>query len=134
MSEPDHPKPVPARPAGPQAPGKPPPARAMSGERAPPTPEADASEATLEVEGRTWTVRVLGRSGRASGASAPLLQLGFWAAESEEDPVLEVLVVGTSLAGLSESQLEVALTRAAPPADPARERPFFAEAGQVRRR
>jgi hypothetical protein len=106
----------------------------MSGEPALPTPEADVPEATFQTEGRTWTVRVLGRSGRASGASPPLLQLGFWGGESEEEPALEVMVVGTSLAGLSESQLEVALTRATAPPDPALEKPFFAEAGQVRRR
>ncbi len=53
---------------------------------APPAP--DAEEARLEVDGQTWTVRVLGRSGRGSRGEAPLLLLGFWEGDPDDAPPL----------------------------------------------
>ena len=82
-----------------------------------------------------WTVRVQGRSGRASGASAPLLLLGFWKdVEAGGEPLLEALVAGRTLEGQSIEALEAALAIAQEPADPARKTPFFQGAGQVRRK
>ena len=70
MTDPNSHKPPPARPGG----GKPIPVRELTGERTAESPaqpaESDIADAQVEVEGTRWTVRVLGRSGRASGATA----------------------------------------------------------------
>ncbi|MDH3423487.1 MAG: hypothetical protein OEN00_10885 [Gemmatimonadota bacterium] len=131
MPDSHHPKPHPARPQG----GKPTPARALSGEPPVPSAESDVAEALVEVDGVPWTVRVQGRSGRASPTSAPLLLLGFWRdAETGGEPLLEAMVAGRTLGGQSPEVLEAALAIAKKPKDPARNRPFFQNAGQARRR
>lgn len=124
-------KPLPARPGA----SKPTPARELNGEtRVPPT-EADVSEVHIEVGGTSWAVRVLGRSGSASGASPPLLLLGFWDdGDASGAPSLEAMVVGRTLETLSVEALEEALSVAAKPPDPARKKAFFSDAGQSRRR
>jgi hypothetical protein len=127
QSEADRVKPPPARVIGPSAETAP---------SAPPPPiDEDVEEARIEVAGRVWSVRVLGRSGRASRGAAPLLLLGFWdAAASGEQPVLEVSVVGRTLARLTPEQLEEALGRAFPPLNPERKRSFFDMGHQPKRR
>jgi len=79
--------------------------------------EPDATEAVIEAEGRSWTVRVLGRSGREGvGGAPPLLLLGFWEQGSADSRhAREALVVGRTLAALPASRLEEAFARAAPP-------------------
>ena len=96
----------------------------------------DPAKVGLEVEGAAWQVAVMGRAGRASGASAPLLLLGFWAEGDAEDgpPSREVLVVARSIEDLPPESLRAALTMATPPRDPERPPPFFQESGQNRRR
>jgi hypothetical protein len=96
--------------------------------------ESGVPEACIEVAGRRWTVRVLGRSGRTSTGAAPLLLLGFWDGQDEDAEPLEALVVARTLEGLSEEELESALLTASKPPDPDRKRPFFPDAGQIRRR
>ena len=104
------------RGAGRQA--KPTPVRALgkAGASAPAV-EPDLTEAVIEVEGRSWTVRVLGRSGRGGiGGAPPLLLVGFWEQGSvDSGHAREALVVGRTLAELSASRLEGAFARAAPP-------------------
>lgn len=134
MGDDDHHKPVPAREAAGRARAKPTPVRDLTGEPPAASPEADVPEVTLEVDGDTWTVRVLGRSGGAAGTRPPLLLLGFWSGGGEGDPSLEALVVGTSLASLSGAALKRALSGAEAPRDPGRKKPFFEGAGQARRR
>ena len=82
-----------------------------------PAVEPDVTEAVIEAEGRSWTVRVLGRSGRGGvGGAPPLLLVGFWEQGSADSShAREALVVGRTLAGLSASRLEGAFARAAPP-------------------
>lgn len=112
---------------------KPTPAREIKGEAPSPPIESDVAEAHVEVRGTRWTVRVLGRAGGASGASPPLLLLGFW--ESDADaPSLEAMVVGRNLEELSAHALEAALATAAKPRDPERRVAFFPDAGQGPRR
>jgi hypothetical protein len=124
-------KPSPARPGA----GKPIPVRELNGEPPPQPAESDVEEAQVEVEGAYWTVRVLARSGRASGATAHLLLLGFWESESvEDDPSLEAMVAARTLQGMSEEALAAALSDATKPSAHDRKRGFFQDAGQVRRR
>lgn len=93
------------------------------------------AESHVEEEGVVWRVRVLGRSGRASGRSPPMLLLGFWNDERlERPPRLEATVVGRRLADLSSESLAVALSQASPAPDPARRKSFFEEANQVKRK
>jgi len=134
MSDADYHKPIPARSAPEPARGKPTPARSRSGDPPVSEPEADVAESTVVVDGVTWTVRVSGRSGSASGMSPPLLLLDFRSGDGDGGAELEALVVGRSLSGLSEEQLESALAGAEKPRDPDRKRSFFAESGQPRRR
>lgn len=135
MSDRRRSKPIPARPPAGAGAKKPTPAREMGGEPPPAAPEADVAEVSLEVSDETtWTVRVLGRSGRSSATSPPLLLLGFWEGDAEGDPGLESLVVGTALGELSHDALHHALESAGEPRDPDRKRPFFEGAGQARRR
>jgi hypothetical protein len=88
----------------------------------------------VEVDGTTWTVRVLGRSGGASGTSPPLLLLGFWDGAADGIHRREAMTVGRALSGLSPDALREALAEAGPPRDPDRKPPFFPDAGQSRRR
>lgn len=126
----DH-KPSPARPES----GKPTPVRELKGEPPAVQAESDIAEAHVDVEGTRWTVRVLGRSGRASGSSAHLLLLGFWEGEDVGDePSLEAMVAARALQALSAEALEAALAGAAKPSDADRRRGFFQDAGQARRR
>lgn len=133
MSERSRRKPIPARPAAEPREVKPTPARELGGQAAP-APEADLAEVSLEVDDETWTVRVLGRSGRASGESPPLLLLGFWEGPAEGGPMRERLVVGRALSDLSREALLEALSTAGEPRDPDRKKPFFEGAGQARKR
>jgi hypothetical protein len=110
---------------------KPTPAREIEGEALPPPIESDVAAAHVEVQGTRWTVRVLGRAGRASGASPPLLLLGFWEGDAAE-PSLEAMVVGRTLGDLSDSALEAALATAAKRRDPDRRVAFFPDAGSPR--
>ncbi|HET9949420.1 MAG TPA: hypothetical protein VFQ22_10905 [Longimicrobiales bacterium] len=73
-------------------------------------------EVALQDGGRTWSVRVLGRSARSRNA-APLLLLGFFeeGAAAGAQPAMEALVVGRRLADLDEATLAEAFARAAPP-------------------
>lgn len=131
MPDSDSPKLRPARPPG----GKLTPARALSGEPEAPSVEADVAQVQVEVDGVKWTVRVRGRSGRASRPSAPLMLLGFWKeAETGGEPMLEAMVAGRTLEGQSPDALQAALAIATKPRDPARKSPFFQDAGQARRR
>jgi len=115
--------------------GKPMPARAINGASTTPEVAAQVEEACIEIDGQSWTVRVLGRSGRASGASVPLVLLGFWEeGAADEGPSLEAMVVARSLDELAPQELASALAQASKPRDPTRPRPFFPEAGQSRGR
>ena len=129
-----------ARAAAGQVPesGKPTPVRDLvtpgASRGASPDVSSDVSEATVDVDGTTWTVRVQGRSGGGSTVSAPLLLLGFWNAQSAPAPPdREALVVGRLLADMSERELEAALAQSRVPADPDRRPGFFAEISERRR-
>lgn len=92
----------------------------------------------MEVDGRPWTVRVLGRSegGRRVGP-APLMLLGFWqrgVAEAHGDPDRELLTVDRGLATLTSVELLEVLDRARARVDPDEPRPFFVDPGEKRRR
>ncbi len=100
---------------------KPTPVREMAPVESTPAPtEPDLEEAEVSIEGETWAVRVLGRSGGERASATPLLLLGFW----EEDPDAhapdrEALIVGRTLAGLTPAALRSAFDESEPP----RERP-----------
>ena len=99
-----------------------------------PDVSSDLREATVDVDGITWTVRVQGRSGGTSTVSAPLLLLGFWKAESATSPPdREALVVGRALTDMSEGEFESALAQSRVPADPDRRPGFFAEISECHR-
>ncbi|MGD2044983.1 MAG: hypothetical protein PVJ80_06080 [Gemmatimonadota bacterium] len=134
MSDDDSRKPVPVREAAESLRGKPTPVRELAGDPASQIPDADVAEASIEVEGEPWTVRVTGRSGGAAGTAPPLLLLGFWQGEPEGDPSREVLVVGRSLPAISPVALREAFQRATEPPDRDRRKPFFSEASRSRRR
>lgn len=110
------------------------PVRDLAG--ATPTAAPDPAQVVLEVEGAAWTVRVLGRAGRAPGMSAPLLLLGFWDGDADprRPPSREALVVARALEDLSSGALEEALAAARPPRDPDKAPGFFQESGQGPRR
>jgi len=131
MADPARPDLPPARPPSP----KPLSVRDVTGEVPAQQAAPDLDEAQIEVADERWTVRVLGRAGRASGASPPLLLLGFWRPESSDPtPALEAMVVSSALGNLSEEALAEALSRAGPPRDPDRRPPFFRDGSQGRRR
>lgn len=127
---------------------KPTPVRELDGSRATSSTPVLVEEVRIEVAGTGWTVRVLGRSGRASVIATPLILVGFWkdGAETEgpdsgdaaEAPTakadLEALVVAQSLETLSLEELEAALASAWRPRDADRSPPFFPEAAQARGR
>jgi hypothetical protein len=86
---------------------------------------------TLDIDGTPWVVRVLGRAGQGASVematAAPLLVLGFYRSEESEAAEREALVVGRTLVGLSQAQLESAFAKGrargpSPPADNAPER------------
>jgi hypothetical protein len=78
-------------------------------------------EASFELEGAFWSVRVLGRAGGGSASTAPLLLLGFWPGpEVQGDPVREHMVVGRSLDAMSQADLREAFSRARPWQAPAK--------------
>jgi hypothetical protein len=107
--------------------------RELTGEPTAQPAEAEVAEAYVEAEGIRWTVRVLGRSGRASAGSAPLLLLGFWEGSGSVDsPSLEAMVVARGLDELSGEALEAALGTAVKPPDPGRRSAFFQDVGQGR--
>ncbi len=121
-------RPTPAREGAPSPPqaqghggGPPPPARPPGdvGGSPPPPPEADIEHTTLEVGGKSWIVRVLGRAGSGASvgitATAPLLLLGFFRSEGDEVPRREALVVGKALSELAQGQLERAFETATAP-------------------
>ena len=139
MSEPPRQKPLPARPAFP-APGDPPGGTIMppvvvlppDAQGPPPRgvrPDPEVSELRVSGRGGSWRVSVLGRSGRASARSAPLMLLGF-SPEGVGDsaPSLEATVAARGLAELSDDVLQSALARAAPPPTATGKRPFFEDA------
>lgn len=105
---PDKGKPLPARSASGRKPGAP----------APPAPESDIEETSVEADGVEWIVRLLGRARGGASASftsaVPLLLLGFRPSGEEDAVEREALVVGRTLAALTPEQLEQALRRAAP--------------------
>jgi len=141
MSATNH-KPLPARPPEIEplaVPGKPTPARALAGPRggdaelsAPRDATgargtgADVPEVSLEVDGSTWRVRVVGRSGRAGSRSPPLLVLGFWPpGECGPEHAREAVVVARTLAELTDARLQEAHGASKPPPLPDRMKPFF---------
>ena len=84
--------------------------------------------------GGTWTARILGRSGRAEGRSAPLMLVGFWeGGPPEGPPALESILAGHRLADHPEEALRAALERAKPPPVAGPRRPFFEDADPTRR-
>lgn len=100
---------------------KPTPVRDMAPVESTPAPtEPDLEEAEVSIEGETWTVRVLGRSGGERASATPLLLLGFWEDDPEaDDPDREALIVGRTLASLTPAALRSAYRASEPP----RERP-----------
>jgi hypothetical protein len=142
MSDPQRPKPLPARPPAPPParqswPPAPPPAPAgPSGPAEPPKPVVEPELEEVEVVGRggTWIARVLGRSGRSGARSAPLLLLGFReAGAASAEHALESTVAARRLASLTPEALSEALERAKAPPIPGQPRPFFEEADSTRR-
>ena len=104
--------PPPSTVDGDQSGPRPTPARAIPRSGHPVVVEPDIGEVQIEVEGRVWTVTVLGRAGGA--AATPLLLLGFEAADRPSGGVTsEALVVGKTLSGISEARLVAALGSAA---------------------
>ena len=95
---------------------------------------ADVSSVSLEVDGVSWEVQVLGR-GRGGPATAPtpLLLLGFTRV-GESAVSLETLVVARSLEAMPEGDLLLALEGGTPPPDPEREAKLFPGATDGRRR
>lgn len=90
-----------------------------------PEPEGDA---TVEVDGRVWTVRVVGRSlGGPSAAPVSLLLLGFFQDPDAQAPQRETLVAGRTLGALSSEQLEAALGASREPPAPGARKPLFPE-------
>lgn len=135
MNDAESPRPRPARLPQSGSGAKPTPARDLARERTRPSGEPEAQEVSLKADGTRWTVRVLGRSGSASGVSPPLMLLGFWEEGSTDDtPSLECLMVDGPLEGLSEDGLLAALAAASEPPDPDRKQAFFPDTGQSRRR
>ncbi len=116
--------PAPKRPSagGDGGKGAPPsPARPQGGEPAgppPPVPEEDVEQASVDIDGRTWIVRVLGRAGGGASvgvqATVPLLMLGFQRLDAEGGAERESLVVGRALSALTPEQLEAAFEKSTP--------------------
>ena len=89
--------------------------------------EPDLEEVILEVDGKEWTVRVIGRS---QTQTAALLMLGFWISTEEDAgaPDRETLIAGRELSELNLDQLQSAYEQSRPPrTDQSRE--FFSDIG-----
>jgi hypothetical protein len=96
--------------------------------------ETDVGEATVEVHGTLWTVRVQGRSGGGSSAKPPLLLLGFWrVATVDSQPDREAMVVGRRFSDLTDGDLETALAESRDPSVVDRSKAFFSEIRERRR-
>jgi hypothetical protein len=93
----------------------------MPGEGEP--PEIETELRAVALDGREWTVRAVGRARVGGGdGGTPVIQIVFRSGQGDE---MEALVVGRTLAELSESGLEEAL-RIARPHRPERDpEPFF---------
>ena len=114
--------------------GKPTPVREITSTPPSPSVDPDLEEVELEVGGKAWIVRVVGRSGGVSTSPAPLLMLGFRESlEPGDGPDREALVVGRLLSELSPAQLESAFEQSRAPPDPDRPRRFFADVSDRRR-
>jgi len=119
-------------------PGKPTPIRDVAKPVAPrvasPDEKPDDGEATVEVDGTLWTVRVQGRSGGGSSAKPPLLLLGFWrVATVDSQPDREAMVVGRRFSDLTDGDLETALAESRDPSVVDRSKAFFSEISERRR-
>ena len=89
--------------------------------------EPDLEKVILEVDGKEWTVRVIGRS---QTQTAALLMLGFWISTEEDAgvPDRETLIAGRELSELNPDQLQSAYEQSRPPrTDQSRE--FFSDIG-----
>ena len=88
--------------------------------------EPDLEKVILEVDGKEWTVRVIGRS---QTQTAALLMLGFWiSTEDAGAPDRETLIAGRELSELNLDQLQSAYEQSRPPrTDQSRE--FFSDIG-----
>lgn len=128
---------APARPSKARDSGKPTPVRDLgtpAPRAAPLAEEPDLDEATLEVDGTVWTVRVRGRSGGSSAMKAPLLLLGFWGKQPAESlPDREALAVGRRFADLTEDDLRTALAESRDPTTASKSKGFFSEINESRR-
>ena len=75
--------------------------------------EPDSEEVILEIDGKEWIVRVIGRS---QTQTAALLMLGFWiSAEDAGAPDRETLIAGRILSELNLDQLQSAYEQSSPP-------------------
>ncbi|MBT99924.1 MAG: hypothetical protein CME14_01180 [Gemmatimonadetes bacterium] len=75
--------------------------------------ESDSEEVILEIDGKEWIVRVIGRS---QTQTAALLMLGFWiSAEDAGAPDRETLIAGRILSELNLDQLQSAYEQSSPP-------------------
>lgn len=109
-------------------------AKPVSTRVASPDEKPDDSEATVEVDGTLWTVRVQGRSGGASPAKPSLLLLGFWrTATVGSQPDREAMVVGRRFRDLTDGDLEAALAESRDPSVVDRSKAFFSEISERRR-
>ena len=89
--------------------------------------EPDLEKVIIEVDGKEWTVRVIGRS---QTQTAALLMLGFWISTEEDAgvPDRETLIAGRELSELNPDQLQSAYEQSRPPrTDQSRE--FFSDIG-----
>ncbi len=109
-------------------------ARAMAQTEAAPSPTTpDAEEATFDVDGCSWVVRVTGRTIGAGVARVQMLLLGFWPeGDVQGDPERECLVVGETLEALSQGDLARWFARSRPPI--VRPEPELNEQGRRARR
>ena len=90
---------------------------------------------TVELEGRSWVVKVVGR-GRVGPAAAPasVLLLGFFGEGTAEKASREALVAATDLAGLEPSQIEEAFQGSRPVRASTDRKDLFPESSSKRRR
>lgn len=91
-----------------------------------PGQKAAPPEATFEIEGVRWVVRLLGRSG-AGAANTPLLLLGFFHPDDALTARREAWAVARDLDALSDLQLESAWRAGTPAASGGERKAFFPE-------
>lgn len=123
------PSPVPAREGGHTPPT---PVRAsLADERAEAVaPSTPKNEVVLEVDGASWSASVEGMTRFGAGsASAPVLVLRFRPRDAGVEGVREAWVVGTSLADLTDLQLEAAFRRSGAAPQSWERKALFPEAG-----